>query len=161
MKQKPLLWVVIIGAITSLLFAIYTIFANPSYQENPSTNSQVNETSSVPSSPSSDSASYVEYSKENLDAHMNKRRVLFFYASWCPTCRPADASIKANRTKLPTDVSVIRVNYNDTDTDLEEKEFAKKYGVTYQHTFVQIDSSGNSVTKWNGGSIDELLSRIK
>jgi thioredoxin-related protein len=53
------------------------------------------------------------------------------------------------------------VNYNDTATDQAEKELAKKYGVTYQHTFVQIDAEGNEVTKWNGGKIEELLHNIR
>ena len=104
---------------------------------------------------------YVEYSKASLDKAGNNRRVLYFYASWCPTCKPADTDLKANMNKIPNDVTVIRVNYNDPETDQEEKELAKKYGITYQHTFVQIDSQGNEVTKWNGGKTDELIAKIK
>ena len=104
---------------------------------------------------------YVEYSKTALEKAATDRRVLFFYASWCPTCRPADANFKENISKIPQDVTVIRVNYNDPETDQEEKDLAKKYGITYQHTFIQIDSTGEEVTKWNGGQIDELLSNIK
>jgi thioredoxin 1 len=104
---------------------------------------------------------YGEYSKEVLDNASEMRRVLFFYASWCPTCRPADADFRANLNKLPEDVSIIRVNYNDPETDEEEKALAKKYGVTYQHTYVQIDAEGNPVAKWNGGQTEELLKNIK
>lgn len=104
---------------------------------------------------------YVQYSRSALDSAANTRRVLFFYASWCPTCKPADASFTQNASKIPEDVTLLRVNYNDPDTDQEEKDLAKKYGITYQHTFVQIDSTGKEVTKWNGGKIDELLSNIK
>lgn len=108
-----------------------------------------------------DQTRYVEYSKKSYDETAGKRRVLFFYANWCPTCRPTDANFKENLTKIPEDVVVIRVNYNDTDTDREEKDLAQKYGVTYQHTFVQIDKDGIEVTKWNGGQIDELLNNLK
>ncbi len=104
---------------------------------------------------------YEDYSKSVFDQAVGKRRVLFFYANWCPICRPADSDIRANVAKLPADVVVLRVNYNDTDTDSDEKALAKEYGVTYQHTFVQIDSDGNVVTKWNGGKIAELLNNIK
>lgn len=104
---------------------------------------------------------YVEYSKTALESASDNRRVLFFYASWCPTCRPADASFKANVSRISSDMTVIRVNYNDPETDLEEKELAKKYGITYQHTYVQIDSAGKEIVKWNGGQINELLSNIK
>ena len=104
---------------------------------------------------------YVEYSKAVLDQAATNRRVLYFYANWCPICKPADVDFKTNSSKIPTDVTVIRVNYNDTDTDQEEKDLAKKYGITYQHTFVQVDSQGKELTKWNGGQTDELLARIK
>ena len=104
---------------------------------------------------------YVEYSKAALDQAAAGRRVLYFYANWCPVCRPADANFKENASKIPGDVTVVRVNYNDTDTDQEEKDLAKKYGITYQHTFVQVDGQGKQVTKWNGGQIDELLANIK
>lgn len=104
---------------------------------------------------------YVEYSTGALEKAATNRRVIFFYASWCPTCAPADASFTQNVRKIPEDLVVVRVNYNDPDTDQEEKDLAKKYGITYQHTFVQIDSTGKEVTKWNGGQIDELLSNIE
>lgn len=104
---------------------------------------------------------YVKYSKETLDQATKNRRVLFFYANWCPICKPADADFTTNVNKIPSDVTVIRVNYNDTDTDQEEKDLAKKYAITYQHTFVQIDAEGKEVTKWNGGQTDELLAKIK
>ena len=109
----------------------------------------------------SSNSGYIEYSKSNLENASDKRRVLFFYASWCPTCRPTDQNINSNIDKIPEDLVVIRVNYNDPDTDADEKELAKKYNVTYQHTFVQIDSNGNEIAKWNGGQIEELLANIK
>lgn len=104
---------------------------------------------------------YVPYTKEALEATSDTRRVLFFYANWCPTCRPVDENLENSKVTLPEDVKVIRVNYNDTETDQEEKDLAKKYGVTYQHTFVQIDSQGNEVTKWNGGDVTQLLENIQ
>lgn len=104
---------------------------------------------------------YVEYSKGAYDQAANKRRVLYFYATWCPSCKQANADFTANPNKIPEDMVVLRVNYNDPDTDQEEKDLAKKYGITYQHTFVQIDAQGNQLTKWNGGQTDELLENIK
>lgn len=87
--------------------------------------------------------------------------VLFFYADWCPTCRPIDAEFKNNLQKIPAGVEIYRVNYNDQDTDEDEKALAAKYGVTYQHTFVQVDKDGLEITKWNGGGLDKLISSIK
>jgi len=107
------------------------------------------------------SGKYTSFSPELLVDVAATRRVLFFYANWCPTCKSADKSFTENESKIPTDASLIKVNYNDTETDQAEKDLAKKYGVTYQHTFVQIDAQGNEVAKWNGGQIDELLSNLK
>lgn len=104
---------------------------------------------------------YVPYSKEAFDSASKNRRILFFFANWCPICKPADTSFTENVSKIPADVTVIRVNYNDTNTDQEEKELAKKYGITYQHTFVQIDGTGKEIAKWNGGQMDELIRNIK
>ena len=107
------------------------------------------------------STSYQEYSKSAFDATASKKRVLFFYADWCPTCRPADADFKANLSKIPAGVSIFRVNYKDTQTDDEEERLAAKYGITYQHTYVLVDEEGKEIKKWNGGSLDKLLSEIQ
>lgn len=107
------------------------------------------------------SGSYVPYTPEVFASAAGSRRVLFFYASWCPTCRPADKSFSNNTDWIPQGTVVIRVNYNDPDTDQNESELAGTYGITYQHTFVQIDESGNEITKWNGGDIDGLVGNIK
>lgn len=105
--------------------------------------------------------SYVAFSPAVLNESASQRRVLFFYANWCPTCNAADASFSSNISQIPSDVTLIKVNYNDTETDQAEKDLARKYAVTYQHTFVQIDANGNEVTKWNGGQIKELINNLE
>lgn len=109
----------------------------------------------------SEGTRYVIFSDGVLDKVTTEKRVLFFYASWCPTCRPIDVELNQKAGELPEDLTIIRVNYNDPDTDEREKELAKKYNVTYQHTFVQIDQDGNEVTKWNGGNVEQILSKTK
>jgi uncharacterized protein YxeA len=104
---------------------------------------------------------YIEYTPGILVNTGDAKQVLFFYANWCPTCRPADENFKTNSNMIPEDVILIRVNYNDQDTDEQEKGLAQHYGVTYQHTFIQLDKDGNVVAKWNGGQIEELLANIK
>ncbi len=103
---------------------------------------------------------YIVYTNATALDALETKRVLFFYASWCPTCRPADADFKANSDKIPLDVTVVRVNYNDPETDQSEKDLAKKYAITYQHTYVQIDKNGDEIRKWNGGGLTELLDNI-
>jgi thioredoxin 1 len=90
---------------------------------------------------------YVVYTPQALEDTAEGRRVLFFYANWCPICGPADADFKKNVSQIPDDVTLIRVNYNDSDTNSDEEALAQKYGVTYQHTFVQIGANGEVLTK--------------
>lgn len=104
---------------------------------------------------------YVIFSQGILENYKNERRLLYFYANWCPTCRPVDDELNANPGKIPDGVVIIRINYNDTDTDSDERALAKKYGVTYQHTFVEIDSEGNVLQIWNGGGVGEILERLE
>lgn len=144
---------VIIMAAAGTVFYIY-IQSTPN-DSSMKKNEQTSESDKITGDEDS-SSRYVEYSKAALEQAAINRRVLYFYANWCPTCRPTDAEFRANTSKIPGDLTVIRVNYNDTDTDQEEKDLANKYAIIYQHTFVQIDSQGNEIKKWNGGGLDEL-----
>jgi len=148
--SKAILFIVVILAV---LYG-YRAYISPSPAPS---NEMVSNTESSPAA----SSRYLSFSPTVLSSSSAARRVLFFYASWCPTCRPADADFTARSSEIPEDVTLIRVNYNDPDTDLEEKALAAKYGITYQHTFVQIDSDGGVVSKWNGGQLSELLKNLK
>lgn len=153
--SKNLLLVILVLAL--VLGSSYLYRRNNTQVMNPSpTSSALVKTESTPIS-----KQYLPYTKDVLESSKTTRRVLFFYASWCPTCIPADADFTKNISMLPSDVTLIRVNYNDPDTDADEKALATKYGITYQHTYVQIDAEGNEVVKWNGGATKELLAKIK
>jgi len=106
------------------------------------------------------SEKYLVFGDGVIESQNAKKRVLFFYANWCPTCRPVDTELKASESKIPDGAVVIRVNYNDSETDAAEKELADKYGITYQHTFVLLDRDGGILKKWNGGSLKEILANI-
>lgn len=100
---------------------------------------------------------YADYSSDRVEEEQNlgKKVVLYFWAAWCPECRAADADFTANSDKIPAGIALLKLNY-DTETELKQK-----YGVTYQHTFVQIDNNGNLVTKWISGDTDLLEKNIK
>lgn len=103
-------------------------------------------------SQSKTAARYVEYSKEAFDKAINNKRVYFFHAKWCPTCKIANEEFIQNMDKIPNDVILFKADY---DT---EKELKTQYGITYQHTFVLVDNEGKEIKKWNGGDIEELIS---
>ena len=90
---------------------------------------------------------YEAYSAEKIAMKAATGKVvLFFRAGWCPTCRTADADIKAHLSSIPANLTILDVDY-DASTDLKTK-----YGVTYQHTFVEVDAKGGLVKKWSGSA---------
>ena len=101
--------------------------------------------------------SYEAYSPEKVMlASATHDVVLFFRAGWCPTCRAVDADIKANLGNIPSSLTILDVNY-DNSTALKQK-----YGVTYQHTFVQVDKDGNLIKKWSGSpTFSSLVAEVK
>jgi len=93
-------------------------------------------------------AEYANYSTEKVQEALaqGQTTILFFHAAWCPTCRAAEEEFIDNNT-LPENITILKLDY---DT---EKELKQKYGITYQHSFVQIDENLEVVKKWNGGGI--------
>ncbi len=98
---------------------------------------------------------YEVYTPEKLSLAQNGDVVLFFKADWCPSCRAVDADIKANLSAIPSSTHILSVDY-DKYADLK-----KQYGVTYQHTFVQVDASGMQLKKWSGSpTLAALLAEV-
>ena len=88
----------------------------------------------------------------NYDASLvgkTENTVIFFHATWCPSCRALDAGINAG--ELPAGLTVLKADF-DSSTELK-----KQYGVVSQHTLVYVDASGNEIKKWAGGSTIESI----
>lgn len=99
---------------------------------------------------------YEAYDASKLSLADTGDVVLFFHAGWCPTCRALETNINAHLSDIPDNTHILKIDY-DTATELK-----KKYGITYQHTFVQVDSQGNQIKKWSGSStLNSLLSEIQ
>jgi thioredoxin 1 len=99
--------------------------------------------------------SYSDYSSEKLALAKEGKVMLFFHAPWCPMCRALDAEFMAKETEL-SGVHILKVDF-DTATALRQK-----YGVTVQHTFVQVDAAGTQIAKWSDAStLAAVLGKIK
>lgn len=101
------------------------------------------------------SGSFETYSADKVTAATGDV-IIFFHATWCPSCRALSGDIESNMSAIPAGTTILKADY-DTETELK-----KKYGVTTQHTLVQIDKDGTLIKKWSGGSkLANLLSEIQ
>lgn len=100
---------------------------------------------------------YENYAPEKISTSAEKGNVvLFFRANWCPICRGLDADIKRNMGSIPENLTILDVDYDNSP------ELRKRYGVTYQHTMVQVDKDGNMIKKWMGSpTLAAFIKEIK
>jgi len=100
--------------------------------------------------------SYEVYAPEKLAKAKDGKVLLFFRASWCPSCKALDADIRAHLKDIPKGVTILEVDY-DKYTDLKQK-----YGVIMQHTLVQVDADGKQIVKWSASpTLASVVSNIQ
>ena len=87
------------------------------------------------------------------DMYANGDVVLFFAADWCSTCQEATENLEADPAAIPAGLAIVRVDYDNSD------ELKQKYGVTVQHTFVQVDADGNELAKWSGSVTADQIAK--
>jgi len=96
------------------------------------------------------SAPLLDYNKADYDAAIasDKLVVLYFYANWCPLCKEelASATYPAFNELMTDKVVGMRINYKDSDTDKDEENLARQYGIAYQHTKVLV-KNGKQILK--------------
>lgn len=97
---------------------------------------------------------YVDYSEDAFNSTDN-RRVLFFHAAWCPQCRNIEKTI--TQDGIPNGMTIFKVDYDTAQT------LRKKYGVTLQTTFVEVNMDGSTKIKhvaYNEPTIAAVLKAI-
>ena len=112
------------------------------------------------------SASLLDFTKADYDTAVksDKLVVLYFYANWCPICIAEFPIMQRAFNELTTEgVIGFRVNYNDNQTDSDEKNLAKQFGVAYQHTKVFV-KNGQKILKspegWDDKRYNTEISKV-
>ena len=99
-------------------------------------------------------ARYTDYTTAafNQALQENKNVVLFFHASWCPTCKVLDEDIQNGLSRVPANTEILKVDY-DSSNDLK-----REYNINYQHTLVFLGGDGtSSLETLQGATFDEML----
>ena len=101
---------------------------------------------------------YAQGDQSTIDTLTNeaKKVILFFYANRCPTCQALDKDIQLNANKIPTDVAIVKVDY-DTQEQLK-----LKYDIKSQNTIVYLDNTQKALASKAGGiiALDEVIKNM-
>ncbi len=98
---------------------------------------------------------YLPYTSTAV-AQASGKIVLYFSTNWCVSCLAVEKNIEENKAKIPADVTILRVSYDDAD------ELRETYELTTQNTFVQVDNTGKKIKEWRGSTtLEEIVSQIQ
>lgn len=159
-KNRPLIGVLILGLVGAV---IYLATSSNSNEQAPNSIGSASESpsaqESVAAGSNSDgtSTNYISYEtyQGSGENYADNDVVLFFNASWCSTCKVARENFEATLDQIPSNLTIVLVDFD------ESVELKKQYGVTVQHTFVQIDNQGEELKKWSGSvSVDQITDQV-
>lgn len=154
-KTKPKLISAISLSLAVLLLSSCASAGPVSTSTDPETS--MSESPAASSSANENAGAYIDYASYALsaDQYADTNVVLFFNALWCSTCKQARGNFEASLSEIPEDLTIVLVDFDDSI------ELRKKYGVTVQHTFIQIDSAGDAIGKFSGSvTIAEIESQL-
>lgn len=104
----------------------------------------------------SEAGRYEVYAQEKFAYAQKDTLVLFFHATWCPSCRALNTDIEEHLQEIPANVSILKTDY---DSEIKLKQ---KYGITTQHSFAQVDADGNLIKRWSGSlTLEDLIAEIR
>lgn len=119
--------------------------------------SVMDEVSSADATATEDAAPgvYTAYDADAIVQSEAEHILLFFHATWCPSCKALDADIVANADSIPAGVEIYKVDY-DTSTALK-----RQYGVTTQHSIIEVTASGAAESSISHGlTLEDVLATL-
>ncbi|PIS05265.1 MAG: hypothetical protein COT81_02075 [Candidatus Buchananbacteria bacterium CG10_big_fil_rev_8_21_14_0_10_42_9] len=148
--------------LTVLIFSGFVLSACTFGGQNLDTQHNSNSDAFNSSSPVA-SEHYNEYTPDAFEAALASGKPIFinFHANWCPTCKLQNRDLNqlfgADAEVQSSGIEGFFVNILDNETSDAEKELALRYGVTSQHTYIYINSSGEVVNKTIGTRTEKQI----
>lgn len=107
---------------------------------------------------------FLEFNKEDFEKALKSDKIILldFYANWCPICRAEKPEIYAGFNSLTHDKIIgFRVNFNDSETDEDERKLAKDFNVPYQHTKVFLKNGKEVLRSVDQWSKDQFIKEVE
>jgi thiol-disulfide isomerase/thioredoxin len=159
-SQSQVLKVLTFGLITLLLASCASagpVATSTQPDTSMSDTPRMSDTPSASETTSKAAGDYIPYASfaTSGDKFSDSKVVLFFNAAWCSTCQQARENIEASLGQIPENLVIVVVDFDNSI------ELRKKYGVTVQHTFIEIDSAGEVLGKWSGSiTVDQIVGQL-
>lgn len=99
-----------------------------------------------------DKKSYLPFTQELFDEELktDKTIILMFYSTWCSACTTESDLLEKKFSSFDNNkIIILRVNYNDGDTDSYETALAEKYDISSRHDRVIIKNN-DVIRKYTG-----------
>ena len=133
-----------------------SVYSNPPYDEDEHSDAEDTDAKEHPTeNVEIREGRYIAYNDALAkEAAENGKAVLFFHAVWCPSCKSLDRSIESGN--IPNGITILKIDYDSSSA------LKRKYGVTYQHTLVQVDENLEKISKWAGSrGIQDIVNQIQ
>ena len=105
----------------------------------------------------------LEFNQADYDKAVaaGKLVVVTFYANWCPICATQQPNhFDALRSLNNPNVVAFRVNYKDSETDDDEVNLARNFGIAFQDTKCIVKNGVRVVKSTEFWSVDRYINEI-
>lgn len=112
------------------------------------------------------SSPYLEFNQKDYEKAQKSGKIIFldFYANWCPICRAEAPDLKAGFNSLKSDQVVgFRVNWQDDQTDDNEKKLSAQFKIPSQHTKIILKNAKEvlrSTESWDKDMFAQEINKV-